>query len=122
MEIVPMREKLVVEARLNPLDRGYVDEGQSVVVKVSSYDFVRYGGLDGHVTHIAADANSDQNGVPYYRVVIETDKAYLGGAEGLLPIMPGMQATVDIHIGEKSVLEYLVRPVLKLKDEAFRER
>jgi adhesin transport system membrane fusion protein len=122
MEIVPMREKLIVEARLNPIDRGYVEEGQPVVVKVSSYDFVRYGGLDGRVKHIAGDANSDADGVPYFRVVVETDKSYLGVSEGALPIIAGMQATVDIHTGDKSVLEYLVKPVLKLKHEAFRER
>lgn len=122
MEIVPMREKLIVEARLNPIDRGYVSEGQPVVVKVSSYDFVRYGGLDGHVKHIAGDADQDANGNPYFRVVIETDKAELGESKGSLPIIAGMQATVDIHTGSKSVLEYLLKPVLKLKHEAFRER
>ncbi len=122
MEIVPTHEKLVIEARLNPIDRGYVEEGQRVVVKVGSYDFVRYGGLEGKVAHIAADANSDQNGQAYFRVIAETDKAYLGDVAGSLPIIPGMQASVDIHTGSKSVIDYLLRPVLKLKHESFRER
>ena len=122
MEIVPTHEKLVIVARLNPIDRGYVEEGQRVVVKVTSYDFVRYGGLEGVVAHIAADANSDANGQPYFRVVAETEKAYLGEEEGSLPIVPGMQASIDIHTGSKTVIEYLLRPVLKLRHESFRER
>ncbi len=122
MEIVPTHEKLVIVARLNPIDRGYVEEGQRVVVKVTSYDFVRYGGLEGVVAHIAADANSDANGRPYFRVIAETEKAYLGEEEGSLPIVPGMQASIDIHTGSKTVIEYLLRPVLKLRHESFRER
>lgn len=123
MEIVPVGEKLVIEARLNPVDRGYVQEGQKAVVKISSYDFVRYGGLSGKVTRIAADTNTDRaSGQPYYGVIVRTDKTYLGDAAGELPITSGMQATVDIHTGTRSVLNYLVKPVLKLRHEAFRER
>jgi len=121
MEIVPTGDKLVVEAKLNPTDRGYVEEGQRAVVKVTTYDFVRYGGLDGAVLHVAPDSTTDQDGAPYFRVIVETDKTYLG-EEGQLPITPGMQATVDIHTGEKSVMDYLIKPVLKLRHEAFRER
>jgi len=122
LEIVPTGDKLVVEARLNPTERGFIVEGQPAVVKISTYDFVRYGGLDGKVIAVAPDASTDENGAPYFRVVVETEKTYLGQTKGLLPITPGMEATVDIHTGNKSVMEYLVKPVLKLKDEAFRER
>jgi len=122
MEIVPLNEKLIVEARLNPMDVGYVRAGQSAVVKVSTYDFVRYGGLDGQVANVAADSTFDRNGAPYFRVVVETDKSYLGDQPGTYPIAPGMQTTVDIHTGSKSVLQYLVEPVIKLRHEAFRER
>ena len=122
MEIVPTHERLVVEAKLNPIDRGHIVEGQRVVVKVTSYDFVRYGGLEGKVTHIATDANSDPDGQPYFRLLAETDRAYLGEEVGSLPIIAGMRASVDIHTGSKSVIEYLLKPVLKLKHEAFRER
>jgi len=121
MEIVPTGDKLVVEAKLNPTDRGYVEEGQRAVVKVTTYDFVRYGGLDGAVLHVVPDSTTDQDGAPYFRVIVETDKTYLG-EEGQLPITPSMQATVDIHTGEKSVMDYLIKPVLKLRHEAFRER
>ena len=72
--------------------------------------------------HIAADANADASGNPYFRVFVKTKKTYLGETAGDLPITPGMQAVVDIHTGSRSVMEYLLRPVLKLKHEAFRER
>lgn len=122
MEIVPSREKLVVEARLNPVDVGYVRVGQAAVVKLHTYDFVRYGGLDGKVINVAADSSVDRDGKPYFRVVVETEKSYVGDTPGSLPITPGMGSIVDIHTGEKSLLNYLISPVLKLKHEAFRER
>lgn len=122
MAIVPTGEKLVIESRLRPTDRGYVAEGQKALVKISTYDFARYGGLDGLVVLVAPDSSTDENGLPYFRVVVETDKSWLGVNEGELPIMPGMEATVDIHTGQKTVMDYLVKPVLKLRHEAFRER
>jgi len=122
MEIVPSRDKLVVETKLDPVDVGYVRKGQPVVVKLLTYDFVRYGGLDGTVINVAADSSVGRDGVPYFRVVVETDKPYLGDRPGQLPITPGMQAIVDIHTGTKTVLDYLITPILKLKAEAFRER
>ena len=123
MEIVPTGDRLVIEAKLNPTDRGYVEVGQPARVKISTYDFTRYGALDGRVILIAADANNDQRtGEPYFRVIVETDKSYLGDDPKTLQITPGMQATVDIQTGERSVAFYLMKPVLKLKNEAFRER
>jgi adhesin transport system membrane fusion protein len=122
MEIVPSGDRLVIEAKLNPTDRGYVQVGQSARVKISTYDFVRYGTLDGKVILIAADANNDQKGEPYFRVIVETPKSYLGDDPKTLQITPGMQATVDIHTGTRSVAFYMMKPVLKLKNEAFRER
>ena len=123
MEIVPIGDKLVIQARLSPIDRGYVQEGQKAVVKISTYDFVRYGGLTGQVAQIAADTNTDSaTGQPYYEVIVRTDKTFLGDKAGEFPITPGMQATVDIHTGSRSVLNYLIKPILKLRHEAFRER
>lgn len=123
MEIVPIGDKLVIQARLSPVDRGYVQEGQQAIVKISTYDFVRYGGLNGQVAQIAADTNTDTTtGQPYYGVIVHTDRTYLGDREGELPITPGMQAIVDINTGTRSVLNYLIKPVLKLRHEAFRER
>lgn len=122
MEIVPTGQKLIVEARLNPTDRGYVRVGQPTTVKISTYDYARYGGLEGTVTMVAPDTSTDDEGAPYFRVLVETDKTYLGRRQGELPIIPGMEATVDIHTGTRTFLEYLIRPVLKLRHEAFRER
>jgi len=122
MEIVPVGENLVIEARLNPIDRGYVEENQDAVVKINTYDFIRYGSLEGKVLHVAPDSTTSPEGETYFRVIVQTDKTYLGEQEGLYEITPGMEATVDIHTGTKSVIEYLVKPVLKMKHEAFRER
>jgi len=122
MEIVPTGEQLVIQAKLSPTDRGYVTEGQSTMVKISTYDFARYGGLKGTVIQVAPDTSTDEQGQPFFRVVVQTEKNYLGKSEGSLPIVPGMQATVEIHTGKKSVMDYLIKPVLKLKEEAFRER
>ena len=122
MEIVPTLDSLVVEAKLNPTDVGYVRVGQPAVVKISTYDFVRYGGLDAEIIHISADSDTDADGQTYFRVVAQTKKTYLGDQPGDLPITPGMEAQLDIHTGRKSVLTYLLKPILKLKSEAFRER
>ena len=123
MEIVPVNEKLVIEAKLSPVDVGFVKEQMKADVKISTYEFIRYGGLEGTVTQVAADANQDQqSGDHYFRVIVETDKSYLLSEGKKLPISSGMQAEVDIHIGTKSVFQYLIQPVLKLKHEAFRER
>jgi adhesin transport system membrane fusion protein len=122
MEIVPASENLVIEAKLNPIDRGYVKAGQPAIAKISTYDFVRYGGLEGHVVHIGADSSVTQDGTPYYKVIMETDRSHLGEKAGELPILPGMQATVDIHTGQRSVLEFILKPLLRIRSEAFRER
>jgi adhesin transport system membrane fusion protein len=122
MEIVPTGDKLVIEAKLNPTDVGYVRIGQPAVIKINTYDFVRFGGLDGKIINLSADSYTDQNGAIYFRVVALTEKNYLGDQPGDFSISPGMEAQIDIHTGTKSVLSYLLKPVLKLKGEAFRER
>jgi adhesin transport system membrane fusion protein len=122
MDIVPTGDKLVIAARLNPTDRGYVEVGQPAVVKVTTYDYARYGGLKGMVTQVAPDATVDKMGQTYFEVIVETERAYLGEDAGKLAITPGMQATVDIRTGSRTVMQYLIKPVLKLREEAFRER
>lgn len=122
MEIVPSGGSLVVEARLDPVDRGYVREGQPAIVKISTYDFIRCGTLAGKVVQIAPGSDTGPGGRPFFRVLVETDRAWLGKDAASLPILPGMEATVDIHTGARTVLDYFLRPVLKLKAEAFRER
>lgn len=123
MEVVPTDDRLVVEARVSPADIAYIEPGQRAVVKLTAFDFMRYGGLEGRVTRIAADADRDeQTGAHYFRVIVETDRAAFDVEGATRAIIPGMQATADIHIGTKSVIDYLIQPVLKLKHEAFRER
>lgn len=122
MDLVPESEELLIQAKLDPKDRGYVMVGQPAEVKVSTYDYARYGGLDGEVERIGATSDMTQQGVAYYTIVIKTKKNYLGSKKGEFDIQPGMQAIVDVHTGKRSVIDYLVRPILKLRHEAFRER
>ena len=122
MEIVPARDTLVIETKLSPIDVGYVGVGQRAEVKMQTYDFLRYGSLNGIVKNVAADATTDLNGEPYFRVEIETGRNYLGKDVGSLPITPGMQAEINIKTGKRSVFEFLVSPVLKTWHAAFRER
>ncbi len=121
MEVVPLNEELVIEVTLNPADRGYVQLGQRAQVKISAYDFFRYGGLEGKVAAIAADTDVGKNEEHFYRIRVSTEKAWLGAKAGELPISPGMQGEVDIHVDSRSIFWILVKPVLKLRHEAFRE-
>ncbi len=122
MEVVPTDDVLVIEAYLNPTDRGYVHPGQSAVVKFMTYDFIRYGGLAGEVIRVAPDTNTRENGGSYYVVMVKTKGEFTAPDGATLAIAPGMEVSVDIHTGKRTVLEYLIRPVLKLKSEALRER
>ena len=122
MEVVPLHDKLQVEAKLNPADRGYVEVGQKATVKVSAYDYTTYGGLDGRVVLVAPDTTTVQDKPPFYRVLVETDQAWLGDEDDKHIITSGMQATVEIYTGSRSVMHYLLKPVLKLRHEAFKER
>lgn len=121
MEVVPAGEAILVEAKLSPSDRGYVSDAQKATVKVSAFDFLKYGTLEGTVRQIAADTNREANEAPYYKVVIGTDRTFLGDAASPMRVAPGMQAEIDIHVGSQAFIWYLVKPVLKLRQEAFRE-
>ncbi|MBP5855410.1 HlyD family type I secretion periplasmic adaptor subunit [Marivibrio halodurans] len=122
MEIVPTQDRLVVDARIDPIDIGHIAEGMPATVKITTYDFVRYGGLEGTVTAVGADIEQDEQGKQFFKAEIETAHSYLERDGLTYPIHPGMQATVDIHLGDKTVLDFLIQPVLKMRYEAFRER
>ncbi|HAT1726068.1 TPA: HlyD family type I secretion periplasmic adaptor subunit [Legionella pneumophila] len=126
LEIVPLDDALLIEAKIRPSDIGFIHPGQKAMVKITAYDFSIYGGLDGVVEHISADTivdeETDKKEESYYIVKVRTEKNYLGTAKNPLPIIPGMQATVDILTGQKSVLQYLLKPILKAKQSALRER
>ncbi|HAU0207331.1 TPA: HlyD family type I secretion periplasmic adaptor subunit [Legionella pneumophila] len=126
LEIVPLDDTLLIEAKIRPSDIGFIHPGQKAMVKITAYDFSIYGGLDGVVEHISADTivdeQTDKKEESYYIVKVRTEKNYLGTEKKPLPIIPGMQATVDILTGQKAVLQYLLKPIIKAKQSALRER
>lgn len=122
VEVVPLEDSLLVEARIRPSDIGFLHPGQKAVVKFSAYDFAIYGGLEADLEYISADSLTDEQGEPYYLVRVRTKKNYLGEEGSPLAIIPGMMAGVDILTGKKTVLEYLLKPVLRAKEFALTER
>jgi adhesin transport system membrane fusion protein len=123
MEVVPLGEKLLVESRVRPSDIAFIKVGDRALVKVTAYDFSIYGGLDGRVVQVSADSIYDeQQKEAYFTVIVETDKSYLTASGHKLPITPGMMTDTQIITGYKSVLTYLLKPVLKARSEALQER
>lgn len=129
MDIVPLDDSLLVEGRIRPQDIAFIRPHQEAVVKITAYDSSVYGSLKGKVERISADTIADdktdragEKGEVFYRVIVRTEKNYLGTAERPLPIIPGMVATVEVLTGEKSVLDYMLKPARMLRDEALRER
>ena len=119
VEVVPLEDNLLLEARVLPRDIAFLRPGQKAVVKFTAYDFSIYGGLEGKLEHIGADSVVDEKGNAFYTVRVRTNQSTLGNN---LPVIPGMVAEVDIVTGEKSVLSYLLKPVLRAKARAFSER
>jgi adhesin transport system membrane fusion protein len=122
MEIVPLDDTLLVEARVRPADIAFLHPNQKARVKFTAYDFSIYGGLPGKLEQIGVDTELDENGNAYYKVMVRTEKNYLAKGDENLPIIPGMVATVDIITGEKTVLEYIMKPIIKAKQLALTER
>lgn len=119
VEIVPLEDALLLEARVQPRDIAFLRPGQKVMVKFTAYDFAIYGGLEGKLELIGADTVVDEKGNAFYTVRVRTNRPEL---DGDLPIIPGMVAEVDIITGEKSILTYLLKPVLRAKERALTER
>jgi adhesin transport system membrane fusion protein len=119
VEVVPLEDNLLLEAKVLPKDIAFLRPGQKSIVKFTAYDFSIYGGLDATLEHIGADSVTDERGNTFYTVRVRTAKSSLGEN---LPIIPGMVAEVDIVTGQKSILAYLLKPVLKAKQAAFTER
>jgi adhesin transport system membrane fusion protein len=122
VEIVPLEDTLLLEAKVRPADIGFLHPGQPALVKVTAYDFSIYGGLKGVVEDISADTITDERGESFYRVRVRTHDNALEKAGEPLPITPGMTAQVDILTGHKTVMDYLLKPILKAKERALRER
>jgi adhesin transport system membrane fusion protein len=123
MEVVPLGDKLLVESRVAPKDIAFIKVGDRALVKVTAYDFSIYGGLEGRVVQVSADSIYDEKEKEaYFTVIVETDKSYLTAAGHSLPITPGMMTDAQIITGRKSILTYLLKPVLKARSEALQER
>lgn len=123
VEIVPIEDNLLVEARIKPSDVAFLHPGQGATVKLTAYDFSIYGSLKGELVQISADTIEDERGEHFYHVQVRTPETSLEGKDGEpLPIIPGMIAEVDILTGKKTVLQYLMKPFIKARHKAFRER
>ena len=119
LELVPMDDQLMVEAKISPRDIAFLRPGQPAVVKLTAYDFAIYGGLEAEVEHISADAITDERGNSYFLVRVRTESVGFGEN---LPVIPGMIAQVDIMTGKKTLLEYIMKPILRAKAHALTER
>lgn len=122
VEIVPLDDKLLIEVKIQPRDIAFLHPGQHAVVKFTAYDYTTYGGLEGELVQISPDTVTDKEGHSYYVARLRTDKNYLGTKEHPMLIIPGMVASVDIITGKKSILSYLLKPIIRAKAEALRER
>ncbi|SQF98035.1 HlyD family type I secretion membrane fusion protein [Paucimonas lemoignei] len=122
VEVVPLDDTLLVEAKVRPQDIAFLRPGQEAVVKFTAYDYTIYGGLKAKLVQIGADTITDDKGNTFYMITLRTDRSHLGTDEHPLLIIPGMVASVDIITGKKSILSYLLKPVLRARAEALRER
>lgn len=119
LELIPLDDELIIEAKIQPKDIAFIRPGQDAMVKFTAYDFAIYGGLDAEVRHISADTIKDEDGNSHYLVRLATQRA---GLADDLAIIPGMITEVDILTGKKTVLEYLLKPVLRATSRAMTER
>ena len=125
IEIVPESNTLLVEAKIDPKDIAFINPNLKAVIKITAYDFRIYGGLVGQITEISADSIIDKEskeGKSYYRIVVKTNKNYLEKNGVKLPIIPGMVASIDIVTGKKTILDFMLKPILKTKENALHER
>jgi adhesin transport system membrane fusion protein len=120
VEIVPLDDRLLVETRIRPQDVAFIHPGAEATVRLTAYDYTRYGTLKGVVERIGADTITDENGETFYQVIVSTGAAGADAPDGIR-VIPGMVAAVDISNGERTVLEYLLKPVLRIRDHALRE-
>ncbi|WP_024954690.1 HlyD family type I secretion periplasmic adaptor subunit [Sulfurospirillum arcachonense] len=122
VEIIPMKDNLIIEAKIKPSDIAFLHVGQKAIIKFTAYDFSIYGGLDGEVNHISADTITDEEDNTFYLVHVKANKDYLNYQDEKLYVKVGMVTSVDIITGKKTVLDYILKPILKAKNRALRER
>jgi len=125
IEIVPDSDVLLVEAKIDPKDIAFISPAQKAVVKLTAYDFTVYGGLDGKIIEISADSIKDtesKDGKSFYQIVIQTEKNALERNGERLPIIPGMITSVDIVTGKKTIMDFFLKPIIKIKEGSLHER
>jgi adhesin transport system membrane fusion protein len=122
MEIVPIEDNLLVEARVRPADIAFLRPGQEAMVKITAYDFSVFGGFPAVLELISADTITNEKGDAFYLIMVRTKANTLTRHKEQMPIIPGMMATVDIKTGKKTILSYLLKPIIKTKDRALREQ
>ena len=122
LEIVPLEGSLLVEAHVRPADIAFLRPDQDAQVKLTAYDYAIYGGIPAKLEHISADTITDERGESFFLIKVRTDRNYLGSEDNPLKIIPGMTAVVDVMTGKKTVLDYLLKPVLRAREMALREK
>lgn len=122
VEIVPVDDELKIAARVRPSDIAFLDVGQDVKVKISAYDPQRYGSLPGKLMRVGANSVTDNDGNVFFEIEVRTDKNYMGTADNPLPITPGMVAETEIITGKKTIMDYILKPILRARDRALTER
>ncbi len=122
VEIVPSNDSLLIEARIRPADIAFIHPGQAATVKLTAYDFAIYGGLEAVLEFISADSITDERGDHFFKIQVRTEKNHLGSDDNPLPIIPGMIATVDILTGQKTVMDYILKPLRRAQESALTER
>jgi adhesin transport system membrane fusion protein len=123
VHIVPLEDNLLVEAQIRPADIAFLYPGQEAMIKITAYDFSIYGGLTATLEQISADTITNEEGESFYQIRVRTKRSFLLAKDGkTLPIIPGMVAEVDVLTGKKTVLDYLLKPILKARQKALRER
>ncbi len=120
-EIVPLGDQLLIEARIRPQDIGFIRPGLPAVIRLSAYDYTKYGTLKGRVERIGADTITDENRETFYQVIVSTNTEGSANYGGRLQIIPGMIASIDVTTGNRTVLDYLLKPIKKISDRAFRD-
>lgn len=122
LEVVPLEDTLLVEAKMSPQDIAFLRPGLKASIKITAYDFSIYGDLDAELVRVSADSITDEEGNVFYRAYLRTENTKLSRANEDLPIIPGMIAVVDVITGKKSILDYIMKPILKAQERAMTER
>jgi len=122
IEIVPEGSQIFIEANIMPADIGFIEIGQLAFIKLTAYNYSVFGSLSGQVTVIAADTTTEESGEQFYKVSVQPLTKYLDGKGRELQVIPGMEAQIDIVVGKRSVLDYLLSPLLRVSQESLREK